>query len=169
MSAEKQELVAIHKKLDALLEHRKVSLKDIRVSLVGVFMGLLTLGAPSAAVIANHYAIKEHLVNTRIHAEEAKSEHLGGVAYSGEVAHKERQIFFAMKALHCGSVQNATQAICSSAYPDGPFPEFPSSAHPSGPFPEFLLGRAWGAGQPSGGPADVPGVARTSSGTSGGK
>lgn len=154
MCNEEEELASLHKKLDSLLEHRKVSIRDIRVSLVGVFMSLLAIGAPSAAVVANHYKIQEHLANTRVHAESQKAERLGGVAYSGDVAQKERQVFFALKALHCGAVQNATQAICSSAYPDGPFPE-------------FLLGKAWGA-QLDDSARTVP-SAGTSSGPSGGK
>lgn len=125
MTAEKFE--AFDRKLDALqksVECRKVPLKNISVSLLGVFIALLTLGAPTAAVVANHYKIQEHLANTRVHAEESKAGHLGGVAYSGDLAQKERQLYFALKALHCGVVPNAALTICSSAYPDGPFPEF---------------------------------------------
>lgn len=128
MSDEK--LDSLHQKIDELLEcqkaleSRKIPVSRLSVSLVGALSALLVLGTPTAAVIANHYKIQEHLENKRVHAEERRAEQLGGVAYSGDLAQKERQVYFALRALHCGVVSSANATICSSAYPDGPFPSF---------------------------------------------
>lgn len=120
-SVTKADLQEIHAKIDQVLAHREVRLSDIRISLVALFGAVLALGAPTAAVVANHYKIGEHIANTRIHADERKSELLGGVAYAGEVSAKERQEYYMLRALHCG-VPNAAPALCASNYPDGPFP-----------------------------------------------
>jgi hypothetical protein len=130
------ELAEIHAKLDAVLEHREIKLSDIKVSIVAVVVFLLSLMTPLGFAIANHYAIREHLGNTRIHADEEKAEKLGGVAYVGDVAQKERQGYFLMRAIHCGTL-NGVSALCASSYPDGPYPVLslsPSSA-PKSPVP----------------------------------
>jgi hypothetical protein len=135
----RSDLDNIHKRIDAAFSaRRKISISDIRVSIVGVFAALLALGTPTGLVIANHYKIAEHLANTRIHADEHKSELFGGVAYAGEVAQKERQVYFTVRSLHCG-VPNATATLCSSSYPDGAFPVIP--AYPPSP---------WGTSPPTG-------------------
>jgi len=128
----KDDIRDLHEKIDQVLAHREVRLSDIRISLVALFGAVLALGTPTGFVVANHYAIKEHIANTRIHAEERKSELLGGVAYAGEVSAKERQEYYMLRALHCG-VPNAAPVLCASNYPDGPFPSLtiPFSSSPS--------------------------------------
>ena len=123
----KVDLQEIHEKIDRVLEHREIRLSDIRISLVALLGAILALGAPTAAVVANHYRISEHITNTRIHADERKSELLGGVAYAAEVSTKERQEYYMLRALHCG-VPNAAPVLCASNYPDGPFPSLTATA-----------------------------------------
>jgi hypothetical protein len=126
----REELASLHEKLDQVLAQREVPLSSIKVSFVAVVSFVLfLLGAiatPIGFAISTHYSVKEHLENSRIHAEEEKSEKLGGVAYSGDVAQKERQTYFLMRAIHCGT-PNAVSALCASNYPDGVYPVIPSS------------------------------------------
>ena len=138
----KDDIAALHAKLDAVLEssatNRQIMLSDIRVPLVGIFLALLALGTPAGFVVANHYKVAEHIANTRVHLDEAKSMMFGGPAYAGDISAKERQVYFTIRAMNCGEEvvkENAERAICSSSFPDGPFPSLlaPGGKAPSKP------------------------------------
>lgn len=126
----REDFDSLSKKIDQILEQREVPLSSIKISLVAtVSFFLVLLGAiatPIGFAISTHYSVKEHLENSRIHADEDKSEKLGGVAYSGDVSQKERQTYFLMRAIHCGT-PNAVSALCASNYPDGVYPVIPSA------------------------------------------